>query len=133
MRHAALEIDKVVNMKTFAKGNALIYELDHTTRQMRIVKDNVYSLEDRLKGKIRIEFDKDLQRARQELEELRRKFGEYQNTLNDHMKAEVQKNKNDLDSDLKKIVLNGYKPPHYPSKEKSKGELVDDYSHLFKG
>jgi len=49
------------------------------------------------------------------------------------MKAEVQKNKNDLDTDLKKIVHNNYKPPHYPSAEKSKADLVDEYSHLFRG
>ena len=61
MKHAALEIEKIVNMKTFARGNSLIYELDHTNRQMRMVRDNVYAMEDRLKAKIRIEFDKDLQ------------------------------------------------------------------------
>lgn len=60
LRHAKDELNKIVNTKVFSKGNSLIYELDHTTRQLRLIKDNVSTLEQQLKDKIRLSFDKDL-------------------------------------------------------------------------
>ena len=77
MKHANDELSKIVNTKVFAKGNQIIYELDHTMRQLRLVKDNVYTMEDQLKEKIRLAFDKDLERARLDLKESKKKFAEY--------------------------------------------------------
>lgn len=61
LRHAKDELNKIVNTKVFSKGNSLIYELDHTTRQLRLIKDNISTLESKLKDKIRLSFDKDLE------------------------------------------------------------------------
>ncbi len=77
LQHAKDELNKIVNVKVFSKGNTLIYELDHSLRQLRLIKDNIYTMEDKLKDKIRLEFDKDLERARLELVETRKKFAEY--------------------------------------------------------
>jgi len=61
LRHASDELSKIVNSKVFAKSNQLIYELDHSARQIRLIKDSVFQMEDRLKESIRLEFDKDLE------------------------------------------------------------------------
>jgi hypothetical protein len=61
----------------FAKGSQLIYEHDHAERQLRMIKDNVWQMEAKLKEQIRLCFDKDLQQARLELDENRKKFAEY--------------------------------------------------------
>jgi hypothetical protein len=61
-------------------------------------------MEQKLKDKIRLAFDKDLERARLELAESRKKFSEYQVTLNSHMKADIKRNINELDVVLKKLV-----------------------------
>lgn len=77
LRHAKDELNKIVNTKVFSKGNSLIYELDHTARQLRLIKDNIYTMEGKLKDQIRLSFDKDLEQARLELAESRKKFSEY--------------------------------------------------------
>lgn len=127
LKHAASEMTKVISTKVFAKGNMLIYEQDHTVRQLRLIKDNVFMMEDKLKEKIRLNFDKDLEQARLELLESRKKFSEYQTTLNSHMKADIQKNINELDVELKKLVQTGYKPAE-ANRDKTQPELVEDYA-----
>jgi hypothetical protein len=61
-------------------------------------------MEQKLKEKIRLNYDRDLEQARLELGEKSKKFSEYQKTLNSHMKADIQKNINELDVELKKLV-----------------------------
>jgi len=75
-------------------------------------------MEEKLKEKVRLSFDKELQRARLHLEEMKRKFTEYQQTLNSNMKADITKNLNELDVELKKLVQSDYKSSN--KKEKSK-------------
>lgn len=61
LKHAKEELNKIINTKVFSRGNNLIYELDMSTRQLRLMKDNVFSVEKNLKEKIRLYFDKDLE------------------------------------------------------------------------
>lgn len=42
LQYAADELSKIVSTKIFAKGNSVIFELDHTQRQLRLVKDNIF-------------------------------------------------------------------------------------------
>ena len=42
----------------------MIYELDHTARQLRLIKDNIYTMEQKLKETIKLQFDKELEQAR---------------------------------------------------------------------
>lgn len=105
LKQAKDELNRIVNTRVFARGNQLIYELDHTNRQLRLVKDNVYLLEKNLKEQIRLEFEKDLEQARRELAESRKKFSEYQATLNSHIKADLTRNFNELEADMKRRQL----------------------------
>lgn len=77
LKHAKEELNKIINTKVFARGNNLIYELDLSTRQLRMMKDNVFSLEKSLKEKVRLYFDKDLEQTRVLLAEQKQKFREY--------------------------------------------------------
>lgn len=45
---------------------------------MRLVKDNLWLMEDKLREQIKINYDNDLEQARLRLEESRKKFSEYQ-------------------------------------------------------
>jgi hypothetical protein len=77
-------------------------------------------MEQKLKEKIRLSFDKDLEQARLELAECRKKFNEYQVTLNSHVKADIKNNINGLDVELKRMIQkrnepvdpNAVKPQH---------------------
>lgn len=101
LTHAKGELQKIVNTKVFARGNNLIYELDKSTRQLRLMKDNVFMLEKGLKEKIRIAFDKDLDSARMALEEQFKKYDEYKSALNAYMKADVRDDINEIDARMK--------------------------------
>ena len=125
LRHAQDELSKVTNTRVFAKANAMIYELDHSSRQLRLIKDSVYTMEDELREKVRLAFEKDLTQARQELAESRKKFAEYKQTLNAHLSADIKQNINQLHSDLKKIVK--------PKNPNADMQLFEEYSHLFQG
>lgn len=110
LRHAKDELNKIVNTKVFSKGNSLIYELDHTTRQLRLIKDNISTLEQKLKDKVRLSFDKDLEQARLALSEIRKKFSEYQVTLNSHVVADVTREINELHQELPGLKSNKTEP-----------------------
>ena len=89
LKHAKEELNKIINTKVFSRGNNLIYELDMSTRQLRLMKDNVFGLEKAIKETMRLYFDKDLQQTRTLLTEQKRKFKEYQLTLNSYMRENV--------------------------------------------
>ena len=88
----------------FSRGNNLIYELDLSARQLRLMKDNVFSLEKGLKEKIRLYFDKDLDQTRVLLDEQKRKFAEYQTAVNSKMKATVTESVNYIEQEMKKRI-----------------------------
>ena len=111
LKHAKEELNKIINTKVFSRGNNLIYELDMATRQLRLMKDNVFSVEKGLKEKIRLYFDKDLEQTRILLAEQKRKFKEYQLTLNSYMRENVTENINYIDEVMKKRVEQ-YKDVH---------------------
>ena len=111
LRHAKEELNKIINTKVFSRGNNLIYELDMSTRQLRLMKDNVFGLEKTLKETMRLYFDKDLQQTRTLLAEQKRKFKEYQLTLNSYMRENVTENINYIDEVMKKRV-EAYKDVH---------------------
>lgn len=76
--------------------------MDIANRHLRLVKDNVFSLESGLKAKIQLYFEKDLEQTRMLLEESKRKFAEYQRSLNSHVKGEVKDNINNLEVIMRK-------------------------------
>lgn len=82
----------------------MIYELDMSTRQLRMMKDNVFSLEKGLKEKIRLYFDKDLEQTRSLLHAKAEKFNAYQLALNSHMRENVAENINYIDEVMKARV-----------------------------
>jgi len=75
------------------------------------MKDNVFLLEKGLKEKIRLYFDKDLEQTRVLLDEQKRKFREYQLTLNAYVRENVAENINYIDEVMKKRV-EAYKDVH---------------------
>jgi hypothetical protein len=58
------QLSRTVNTKVFAQANSLVHELDLSQRQLRHLKDNLFKLEDMLTEKIRLNFDTDLNTAR---------------------------------------------------------------------
>ena len=49
-------IDVIVDSKMSAKGNAMIYELDVTNRELRTLKDHYYLMEGYMREEIQRDF-----------------------------------------------------------------------------
>ena len=130
--HAKEELNRIVGTKVFTRGNALIYELDHTTRQLRLMKDNIYTLEKILKEKIKLRYDKDLEATRLELKEQKRKFFEFQNALQSNMTNEVKLNISQIDEVIKKRIK-GYSDISEDTPEARKEDDSNTYGHLLRG
>jgi hypothetical protein len=48
LTHARSELDKIIRTKVFSRGKQLVYELDFNSRQLKMLKDNLFSMEHRL-------------------------------------------------------------------------------------
>ena len=60
---ANAEMNKIVNARVFSRGNNLIYELDVTARQLRMLKDHIFLMEKNLTDKIKLCYDRKLDQA----------------------------------------------------------------------
>jgi len=65
---------------------------------MRLLKDNIFTLETNLTEKIRLCFDKELNQARSQLNDIKIQFTEYQNTVAAIVRAKVREETNNIDS-----------------------------------
>lgn len=86
LKHAKEELNKIVNTKVFSRGNNLIYELDKSARQLRLIKDNIYSLETGVKEKVKLYYEKDLSDTRMQLSELKSNFAKFRDNLSASIK-----------------------------------------------
>lgn len=104
LKHAKGELNKIVNTKVFARGNNLIYELDMSGRQLRLLKDNVFSLEKGLKEAVRLRFDKDLEQTRALLHQRHLDFAGYKRNLNSFMEGKVSEIRQNIDEDMRQML-----------------------------
>ena len=71
LTHSKQQLNHIVNTKVFIQGSGLVHELDKTSRQMRLIKENVNRLEHDLTEKIRLKYDKDLDTAQAQLADIK--------------------------------------------------------------
>ena len=97
LRTAKQEMNKIVNTKVFSRGNNLIYELDMTNRQLRLLKDNIFLLEKNLTEKIRLCYDRELDQTRIQLADIVKKFKDHRETVKYSIEANVRQEINTID------------------------------------
>lgn len=95
------ELDKIIRTKVFSRGKQLVYELDLSARQLRLLKENVFQMEKRLSDQIYVSFERELNQTRMELSECRKKFAEYQTAMATVVNADVRENINSIDAIMK--------------------------------
>jgi hypothetical protein len=66
------------------------------------MKDGVFMLEKGLRESIRLRFDKDLEVARGLLVQQKKKYGDYKENLNAHVRTEIKDEINSIDGLMKK-------------------------------
>lgn len=101
LRTAKQEMNKIVNTKVFSRGNNLIYELDMTTRQLRLLKDNIFLLEKNLTEKIKLCYDRELDETRMRLADFRGAFKDYKEGVSQEITARVRAEVNGIDATMK--------------------------------
>lgn len=104
LRTAKTEMNKIVNTKVFSRGNNLIYELDMSTRQLRMLKDNIFLMERNLTEKIKLCYDTDLDRSRMLLADYKKQLLEGRQKLASDVKGDVRKLQNAIDEEMKEKV-----------------------------
>ena len=109
-------MNKIVNTKVFSRGNNLVYELDMTTRQLRLIKDNVFLMEKNLTEKIKLCYEKELDMTRVALKNVQLGLTDYQKTVEQTVKAEVREHVNKIDTVMKKMA-NKYKDLNQDTKK----------------
>ena len=97
-------MNKIVNTKVFSRGNNLIYELDMSTRQLRMLKDNIFLMERNLTEKIKLCYDTDLDRSRMLLADYKKQLLEGRQKLASDVKGDVRKLQNAIDEEMKEKV-----------------------------
>ena len=69
LQHAAGELNRIITTRVFTRGNDMIYELDHAERQLRLLRDSVFTLESNLRERVKLRYEKDLDQTRNELQD----------------------------------------------------------------
>ena len=98
------EIDKLVNAKLTQKGNQIIYDLDVSTRELRMLKDNFYLMERLMRQELRHEYERGILEREQTIQRFREAFVTYKSELNNEIKEEVAKEIMSLDRRVKVIA-----------------------------
>ena len=63
------------------KGNALVYELDSTSRELRILKDHYYLMEKLMRDEVRHEFERTIQERDNTILRLKADFKHYRSEM----------------------------------------------------
>jgi hypothetical protein len=74
-------IDKTVNSRMYEKGNQLVYELDQANRSLKLMKDNIFTLEAKIRAEVGSEFKNKLDHREMVLYKELKKFGQFKNDL----------------------------------------------------
>lgn len=102
LQTADLEMNKIVNARVFSGGNNLIYELDVTARQLRMLKDHIFFMEKNLTEKIRLCYDRELDRAKIKVADYNKQFQEYQDKVYAKIDSMVSEETNNIRDTMKK-------------------------------
>ena len=97
-----------MNTKVFSRGNNLIYELDMSNRQLRLMKDNIFLQEKELTEEIRLCYDRELAQQKMLLADTQHQFNEYRERCYAEIKKEVQGETHGIDKKMTQVA-NQYK------------------------
>lgn len=112
------DIDTIINSKMTEKGNQMIYELDTSNRQLRMLKDNFYLMEKMMREEIHIDYSDQLIQKENLIKKYRESFKNYRTELNEEIKIEIDTEVATIDQNLK-VKAQEYKMNRATKKKES--------------
>lgn len=80
--HLMKELDRLVSAKLSQRGSHIIYELDHSNRELRMIKDSVFVMEKMMRQELRHEYERFIIERENEMNRYKESFVTYKNDLN---------------------------------------------------
>lgn len=75
------DIDKLVNARMYEKGNIIVFELDQVNRQLKLMKDSVFLMEQRIFKEIEDQFKNKIIFKDARIERIKDQFAGYKNDV----------------------------------------------------
>ena len=112
------DIDKLVNAKISQKGGQLLYELDVSSRELRVLRDNYNLMHSMMMEELRHEYMREIQEKENALSQLQERFGEHALRVGKATTAAVagifaekeavlEKRRHDFDEDFAGVAILG--------------------------
>ena len=95
-------VDKMVNSRMYEKGNAIVYELDQANRSLKLLKDNIHTMEDRIRKEIDWSYRNKLHHRETALYQETRKFTDFKESFKTKMDQQVSENQKQIREAIKK-------------------------------
>ena len=91
------DIDKMINAKMTEKGSNMIYELDNSAKELRMMKDNIFLMEKMMREEIHKDYSEQLIFKDNQIKKLRESFKSYKNELNEDIKADIDREQSEIE------------------------------------
>jgi hypothetical protein len=95
-------VDKMVNSRMYEKGNAIVYELDQANRSLKLLKDNIHTMEDRIRKEVDWSYRNKLHHRETALYQETRKFTDFKESFKTKMDQQVSENQKQIRDAIKK-------------------------------
>lgn len=118
------EIDNLINAKMAEKNTALIYELDITHRELRMLKDSYFLMEKMMREAIRKEFIDDINNKDFVIQKLKQGFGEFRHEIDARINARGYQEILDIGPRIK-AMANVYKMTEFVDSHDKQKRLDD--------
>jgi hypothetical protein len=102
--HLLRDLDKLVSAKLSQRGSQIVYELDLSSRELRLMKDSVFAMERMMRGELRHEYERFILERENEVARYRASFNGYKDDLNNQIKEEVAVRINETGVEIKNLV-----------------------------
>ena len=96
------DIDKLVNSKISQKGSQLIYELDVSSRELRVLRDNYRLMQTMMMEELRSKYVRSIQSKENKIAQLRERFNQQQELVARETVAAVESAFGGLDEQVEK-------------------------------
>jgi len=86
----------------YEKGNQLVYELDQANRSLKLLKDNIFTLESKIKRKVGFDYKNKLDQREAVLYNELLKFGDFKTGLVTSVKSSFMNEQEEIKNTIRK-------------------------------